>query len=92
MEPYSQIANQIIKSQEVIIGPIAFEQASKISGLKIDLAKHEVSLEGDKKAVLETLVRQYEKLFGRASIEVCREAVKESRSEIKPSDLPDVLR
>lgn len=35
-----------------------------------------VVIGGDKKTILENLVKQYEYLFGRASVEVCKDAVK----------------
>ena len=69
----NQLADKIIHEQALIIGPIAWEQAGKVTGLQIDIVKHEVSIEGDTKEVLERLVAQYEKLFGAASREVCRE-------------------
>lgn len=91
MEPYSQIVGQIIKDQEEIIGPVALEQAQKISGL--DVSKLEsIKITGNAKDVLGQLVTQYSKLFGRASIEVCREAVRETKSPLKEADLPDILK
>lgn len=91
MEPYSQIVSQIIKDQEDIIGPIALEQAKKINGLTITSLDN-ITISGDAKDVLSNLVDQYSKLFGKASIEVCKEAMRDSKSTLKPEEVPEILR
>lgn len=91
MDQYSQIVSQIIKDQEEIIGPVAIEQARKVHGLEVSNS-HSVKISGNAKDVLSQLVDQYSKLFGRASIEVCKEAVHESKVNIAKEDLPEVLR
>jgi hypothetical protein len=90
MESHSEIASKIIKNQEAIIGPIALEQAKKVPGLKVT-APDKVLIEGDEKEVLNNLVTQYAKLFGRASIEVCRDAVNSIQPKIPKDQLPQVL-
>ena len=87
-----QLANKIIKEQELIIGPVAWEQAQKVTGLRINIQSHEVDIEGDARDVLERLVAQYEKLFGAASREVCRDAVRPLLSQVPESDVPAVLK
>jgi hypothetical protein len=91
MDIFAQIVDKIIKEQEAIIGPIALEQAQKVPGIKMDEIKHEISIDGDKKAILENLVKQYEKLFGPASIEVCRDAVKNLISQAPKDQVPQLL-
>lgn len=86
----SQIAERIIQEQENIIGPVAIEQAKKVEGLEVTSDK-DVKISGNAKSVLENLVNQYEKLFGRASIEVCREAVKGIISQAPKDQIPSVL-
>lgn len=88
----NQLANTIIQEQALIIGPIAWEQAAKVTGLRIDIATHAVNIEGDAKQVLELLVAQYEKLFGPASREVCRDAVRHLLAQISPDEIPAVLK
>lgn len=88
----NQLADKIIKEQALIIGPIAWEQAEKVTGLRINITKHEVSIEGDSKEVLEKLVAQYEKLFGFASREVCRSAVRALISQVPENEIPAVLK
>ncbi len=88
----NQLAEVMIKEQALIIGPIAWEQAGKVSGLRIDIAKHEVNIEGNTKEVLEKLVAQYEKLFGAASREVCRDAVRPLLSQVPQDEIPAVLK
>ena len=90
IDSYAQLVGQIIKEQETIIGPIALEQAQKVSGLKVNNL-HEINISGNAKEVLENLVKQYAKLFGQASIEVCREAVRDVKTKISRDDLPAIL-
>ena len=92
MDILAQAVEKIIHEQEKIIGPIALEQAKKVQGLSVDWDKREISLAGDEKKVLETLVKQYEMLFGRASIEVCKEAIGSLSDKISQNDLPDILK
>ena len=89
MDIFAQMANKIIKEQQAIIGPVAFEQAKKVPGLKID-EKHEVAIEGNEKAVLEQLVEQYQHLFGQASVEVCKDAIR--NLQVPPDNLPALLK
>ena len=88
-EKYNKIADQIIKQQELVIGPVAWEEAKKVSGLSIK--EQNVRINGDVKKVLEALVNQYAKLFGRASIEVCKDAVKSMVANLNNKDLPAIL-
>ncbi|MBI5123608.1 hypothetical protein HZA75_07155 [Candidatus Roizmanbacteria bacterium] len=92
MDVFAQLAESIIKEQETIIGPVAFEQALRVPGLKVDQKTHKVTLDGNNKEILEKLVKQYEQLFGRTSIEVCKEAVRETKVNISKDDLPDILK
>ena len=76
MSILDQIASHIIKEQELIIGPLAWREAGKVSGLNIiDQRAGSVAVKnGDPKQVIDKLVAQYDRLFGRASREVSREA------------------
>ena len=90
---FSQISLRIIKEQELIIGPVAWSEASKVQGFRvIDQKKGEISFDGDAKDVLNRLVAQYEKLFGKLSHEVCREAVQDLIAELPDSDVPSSLK
>jgi len=91
MDIFAQIAEKIIREQEGIIGPVALEQARKVAGLIINWEKHEVKLEGDKKEIVEKLVEQYEYLFGQASVEVCKDAVKSIISQVPKDQVPHIL-
>ena len=88
-----QIATKIIKEQELIVGPLAWAEAGKVQGLKIvDSKKGEVSFNnGDPKDVVNKLVSQYDRLFGRASHEVSREAVVSLVADLSPSEVPSSL-
>ncbi len=91
MDPYVEAVSRIIKEQQSIIGPIAVDQANKVTGLSVG-AGNDVKISGDKKTVLTNLVNQYAKLFGQASIEVCKEAIEPFRDKIAVTDIPDILK
>jgi hypothetical protein len=91
MDVFTQIVDKIVTEQEAIIGPVAREQANKVPGLKVGDNNHEISITGDKKIILENLVSQYGKLFGRSSIEVCREAVRDIISQVPKEQIPQLL-
>ena len=89
---FSQIPLRIIKEQELIIGPLAWDEASKVNGLIIDQSHISVSFVGDQKDVINRLVAQYERLFGKASHEVCKEAVQDLIAEMPQDQIPDSLK
>lgn len=91
MDIYAQITEKIITEQENIIGPIALEQAKKVPGLTVDLGKHEITFAGDKKEILNKLVDNYKHLFGQASVEVCKDAIKGLVSKVPADSLPQQL-
>lgn len=91
MDPYAQGISQIIKEQQAIIGPVAIDQAKKVSGLQVN-GVDDVKVIGNKKQVLENLVNQYAKLFGQASIEVCKEAFAVVSDKIPTTGVPDILK
>jgi hypothetical protein len=91
MDIFSQLASSIIKEQETIIGPVAIEQAQKVSGLTIDSATRSVSLSGNKTEVIEQLIEKYRDLFGMASVEVCRDAVRSLLPKVPKDQLPTLL-
>lgn len=92
MSVFTQMAEKIIKEQEDIIGPVALEQANKVSGLKVNWPKHEITIEGNEADVIEKLVEQYKHLFGQASVEACKEAVRSIISEVPHNQVPSLLR
>lgn len=91
MDPVAQAVSKIIKEQQAIIGPIALDQAKKVSGLSVTSAE-DVKVTGGKKQTLENLVKQFEKLFGKASVQVCKEAFEPYSNKIAPTDIPDILK
>ena len=83
---------RIIKEQELVIGPVAWEEAQKVSGFHVvDQKKGEVTFDGDAKEVLNKLVAQYARLFGKASNEVCRGAVQDLIADLPKADVPSSL-
>jgi hypothetical protein len=93
MTTLDKIAGKIVKEQELVIGPLAWTEAQKVQGIHVlDQSRGEVELtNGDPKQVVDRLVGQYERLFGRASIEVCREAAQGLISNLAPSEVPSSL-
>jgi hypothetical protein len=91
MDIYAQLVDRIIKGQEEIIGPIAWEQALKVPGLAKDPITRKPILRGDPKKILKNLVKQYEFLFGQISIEVCKEAIKPLIYDARKAQLPTIL-
>jgi hypothetical protein len=94
MNTLDQIASKIIKEQELIIGPIAWREAKKVQGLHFsDTVPDAVTLdESTDSLTIDRLVAQYERLFGRASREACREAAAGLIADLAPSDIPLSLR
>ena len=93
MDIFARIAVKIIKEQELIIGPLAWDEARKVSGLKVmNPNTGEIILEGDTKQIIDGLVARYDRLFGRASHEVSREAVLTLVADLEPNDVPMSLR
>lgn len=91
MDIFAQMAEKIIEEQEGIIGPLALEQAKKVTGLSIDWQKHEVSITGNKTEILEHLIEKYKQFFGQASIEVCKDAVRSMIGKLPKEQVPALL-
>lgn len=93
MNVLDQIAGKIISEQALIIGPLAWREARKVEGLRIlNESSGEIELQNSNpKEVIDRLVNQYERLFGQASHEVCREAVATLVRRLAPADIPSSL-
>jgi hypothetical protein len=92
MTVFDQIVVKIVQEQELVIGPLAWTEASKVSGLQVDTTQHKATLtDANQKEVIDRLVARYERLFGRASQEVCREAAANLIASLSPSEIPSSL-
>lgn len=89
MSQLDTVAVKIIKEQELVIGPLAWSEAKKVSGLSVN--GENVTIQGEPKAVIDKLVAQYERLFGRASREVCREAAASLIAKLPQAEIPSSL-
>lgn len=87
-----QLPIRIIKEQALVIGPLAWEEARKVSGLNIDQSHNSASFSEDGKDVINRLVAQYERIFGRASHAVCYDAVSDLIAKMPPGDVPSSLK
>jgi len=92
MDTILQIPIKIIKEQELVIGPLAWTEAQKVTGLTVDQAHSSVSFAGDGTDIINRLVAQYEKIFGKASREVCKDAVVNLIANLPASEVPSSLR
>lgn len=94
MTTLNQIVVRIIKEQELVIGPLAWSEATKVRGIQIIDQKNGKILftTNDPKEAVDELVSQYEKLFGYASHEVCKEAVASLIADLAPEEVPSSLR
>lgn len=91
---FLEIAIKIIREQEFIIGSLAWDEARKVQGLQIIDAKNgKISIENsDPKKIINNLVAQYERIFGRASHEVSKDAVRSIVSKMPVDEVPVSLR
>ena len=91
---FPQIVIRIIKEQELVIGPLAWDEARKVQGIEVlDQKTGEISFQnGDVREIINNLVAQYEKIFGKASHEVCKEAVQDLIAEMPPEEIPSSLK
>ncbi len=92
MNIYTQLVEKIIQEQEGIIGSLALEQARKVKGLTVDWKNHAISIDGNENDVVENLIEQYKQLFGQASVEACKEAVRGLITQIPKDKFPNLLR
>jgi hypothetical protein len=92
MNKHEEMAVRIIKEQELIMGPIAWAEAGRVPGISATPADDAIGITGDPLAVLDLLVAQYERLFGRAAREACRDAVASIVADLTPSEIPASLR
>jgi hypothetical protein len=92
MHTINDIATRIIQEQELVIGPLAWSEAEKVQGLRvISRSSGQVEIDGGS-AVVDRLVAKYERLFGRASHEVCREAAAPLLAGMPEAEIPASLR
>ena len=71
---------------------MAISEANKVTGLKVSPDLSAVSVTGESLKIITDLVHQYERLFGQASIEACKDSVKEVLPRISAKDIPDFLK
>jgi hypothetical protein len=90
MDPVAQAVKNIIKEQQTIMGPIALEQAKKVQGISFK-ASEDLEIIGDHKTVLNNLINQYAKIFGQASVQVCKEAFEQFQDKIPRNQVPEIL-
>ena len=92
-DSYPQLALAIVKGQEEIIGPVAWQQASTVGGLQVEgTTSISFAQNVDKKQVVEELVLRFRDFFGQAAVEVCKEAAAKVSLTMSNDELPASLR
>jgi len=95
MDTFGQIASRIVKEQELIIGPLAWDEASQVQDLRIvdrQAGTIEIAPGTNHGKVIDNLVNRYVDLFGRAAREACREAAVSLVADLPPSEVPSSLK
>lgn len=92
MDVYEQIVAKIIRSQEVIIGPVAIEQAQRVPHIKVDESGKKITIDGDEAKAIDALVEVYKELFGQISVEVSKEAAASLIGKLPAGELPEALK
>ena len=94
MSTSDQIATRIVREQESLMGSVAWSQAGKVRGLRVDKEASNVLIDNgsDGRVVIDELVQRYGKLFGKAARQVCKEAVAALTAELGSSELPSSLK
>lgn len=92
MDVYEEIVAKIIKSQEIIIGPVAIEQAQRVPHIQVDWAAKKITIDGDEASAVDALVEVYKELFGQISVEVSKEAAASLIGKVPAGKLPEALK
>lgn len=88
-----KLVEAIVLQQMEVIGPLAITQARKAHGItvsdqgRVTLIEKSLSM-GD---VLVNVVHLYERIFGKTSVELCRDAIRETKISLTATDLPEIL-
>lgn len=88
---YTQIAVQIIERQESVMGPMALQQAMQVPNMAVNWANRSVTFMGDPVTSIDRLVDQYEEMFGKVSVGICRDAAANLVSQLPPEKRPKRL-
>lgn len=71
----TELIKEIIHEQSNIVGEkIALERA--LSTNVISISNNRISIKGSHEEAIKKLIKAYEEIFGRASVEVCEDVIK----------------
>lgn len=88
-ELFNLIATRIIQEQERIIGPLAWTEAEKVSGIVIQ--NDSAVIAGDGHKIIDQLIARYERLLGSIAVDACRTAATPFLPEIPVGLVPNYL-
>lgn len=86
---YEKTILQIISEQKIIVGPLAIELARQVDG--IDVQGSTITITKDGRSTLRNLIGVYSQLFGRTSVEVCKDVIAHENPHLKPQELEQLL-
>lgn len=89
---YTTIIEAIVKGQQGVIGPVALEVAQRVGGIVVDGRSIKTTEQADTKESVDQLVSQFETLFGKASVAVCKEAAHDVVAQLEDDAIPQSLR
>lgn len=89
---YTEICSQIITEQSRIMGlGLALEQTKHVEGLSVDPKTLHCDVVGDGSKVINDLIESYSSFFGKAAVEVCREAAAKFLVNLPLNQTPTLL-
>ena len=76
METLEYVVLRIIREQELIIGPVAWDEAKRVVGLRVDPVVGEVRIVcDDPNIAIQQLISRYAEFFGTSVEETYKDAV-----------------
>ena len=92
MEKYILAIKKIVLAQKQVIGPVAYKLAANVDGLEVDLNSEEVTLQGDPKQTMESLINAFASIFGEASIKLSVEEIQKANLGFSTDELPAMFK
>jgi hypothetical protein len=93
IEAYKEVLGKILDGKVRAFGAeLVVSKASSVSGLKVDDEGKVVSLSGNPKSVINSLLKKFEEIAGSVSTISARTAIIGTKRKYPNLDLPDALK
>ncbi len=90
---YNKILSRIIQEQELIVGSLAWQIASKVEKLVItNKEEYQVYISGEPQNIINDIVLRYQKVFGTLATDVSKRATADILAEMPIEDIPISLK